>query len=133
MMLCHPKRFKTRNVGFRAVSGVGFPSIARKLLRKRNHHPVPRHFRHNGSGSDRQAASVPLHQRFGRTGQSLWCFVAIYQREFGWFCQSFNGAPHRQQRGLQDVDPIDFFHTNVKNGNIGLVHNLIEKGIPPLC
>lgn len=133
MMLCHSKCFQPRDMGFCAVSGIGFPSISWKLLRKRNHHPVTRYFCHNRSSRDGQAAPVPFHQRCGRAGQSLRGFVAVNQCKFCRLCQPFNRAPHRQQRGLQDVDPVDFFHTDVKNRNIRLLHDLIKQNIPPLC
>ncbi len=133
MMLCHPKSFEARDMGFRAISGVGFPSIAGKLLRKRNHHPVTRYFCHNGGSRDRKAAPVSFHQRFRRTGQSLWGFIPDNQCKLCRSGEPFNSAPHSQHGGLQDVDPVDFFHTDVKNRDIRLRHDLIEQNITPLC
>lgn len=68
--------------------------------------PVAKHLGDDGGGGNRQAASVPLHQRFAvlvqaGNGQT------IHQNAVGGGVERVEGEAHGPVRGPQDIDPVD--------------------------
>ena len=87
-------------------------TVKRILFVQLQHQFVARGLRQDRRGGDRRDLAVTLHDGLaGNTG--LRAIQAIHQHLLRLYLQRQHGAAHRQQGGLQDVEPVDLVHFGV--------------------
>lgn len=105
-----------------AVPGMLLEPIAREFRPQFHHQSVPRHLGNDRGGGDRQAALIATDDAAHRTRQRRRPGTVDerhLRRPAKHAAQGFHRAAHRQQRGLQDVEPIDLVHARLAETDAG--------------
>ena len=94
----------------RTVTFIARQVVAGVSLGQRHDLPIAPHLRHDAGRTDRQIAPIALHHRSLRDRQLRDRPVAIHRTEVGRRIELRDRSTHRQERRLQNIDPIDFRH-----------------------
>ena len=110
------------------VSCVPLPAIAGVLLRQIHHQLIAPDLSDDRRRGNRQAQRVSANHGGRPSLQGRRNAVAVDQGMIAAIRQPFHRAFHRQHRGVQNVESVNFFDTCNTKSHVGMVPELLCQG-----